>query len=70
MATVLVILSVFCITAYTAVVCTKFKGIPSSISATFYKLDHKLWFGASDPGLLPVHGFLSMCRNVYGWRSS
>ena len=42
MTTVLVILSVFCITAYTAVVCTKFKGIPSSISATFYKLDHKV----------------------------
>ena len=48
MTMLLVILSIACITAYTAVVCTKF----------------------SDPGLLPVHGFLSMCRNVYGWRSS
>lgn len=47
MATVLVILSVLCITAYTAAVCIKIKGIPSSISATFYKLDHKLWFGAA-----------------------
>lgn len=47
MTMLLVILSIACITAYTAVVCTKFKGIPSSISATFYKLDHKLWFGAA-----------------------
>ena len=47
MTTALTILSALCITAYTAVVCTKFKGIPSSISATFYKLDHKLWFGAA-----------------------
>ena len=47
MLTVLVILSVLCITTYTAAVCIKIKGIPSSISATFYKLDHKLWFGAA-----------------------
>ena len=47
MATVLVILSVFCITAYTAVVCIKFGGVPSSISATFYSLQHKFWFGVT-----------------------
>lgn len=47
MLTVLVNLSVLCITAYTGAVCIKIKGIPSSISATFYKLDHKLWFGAA-----------------------
>lgn len=44
MTTVLVILSVLCITAYTAVVCIACKGIPDSISETFYKLEHKAWF--------------------------
>lgn len=44
MLTVLVILSVLCITAYTAVVCIACKGIPDSISETFYKLEHKAWF--------------------------
>lgn len=44
---VLIILSALCIVAYTAAVCIKFKGVPSSISATFYKLGHKLWFGAT-----------------------
>ena len=47
MTMLLVILSIACITSYTATVCTQIKGIPSSISATFYKLDHKLWFGAA-----------------------
>ena len=47
MTTVLIILSILCIAAYTAVVCIKFKGVPSSISATFYSLEHKLWFGAT-----------------------
>lgn len=42
--TTLIILSDLCIAAYTAAVCIKFKGVPSSISATFYKLEHKLWF--------------------------
>lgn len=45
--TTLIILSALCIAAYTAVVCIKFKGVPSSISATFYSLEHKLWFGAT-----------------------
>lgn len=47
MVSVLVILSALCIAAYTAAVCIKFKGVPASISATFYKLEHKLWFGAT-----------------------
>lgn len=47
MVTILVILSALCIATYTAVVCIKFGGVPSSISATFYKLEHKLWFGAT-----------------------
>ena len=45
--TTLIILSALCIAAYTAAVCIKFKGVPSSISATFYSLEHKLWFGAT-----------------------
>nr|DAJ56834.1 MAG TPA: hypothetical protein [Caudoviricetes sp.] len=44
---VLVIISFLIIAAYTAAVCIKTKGVPYSISATFYKLDHKLIFGAS-----------------------
>ncbi|RHJ75703.1 hypothetical protein [Parabacteroides sp. AM08-6] len=41
------IISLLIITAYTTAVCIKQKGIPYSISATFYKLEHKLIFGAS-----------------------
>lgn len=44
MLTALVILSVLCITAYTAAVCINQMGIPESISATFYKLRYKAWF--------------------------
>lgn len=47
MTTVLVILSALCISSYTAAVCIKFKGVPSSISATFYSLQHKYWSGAT-----------------------
>lgn len=47
MATALTILSALCIAAYTAAVCVKFKGVPDSISATFYSLEHKYWFGAT-----------------------
>ena len=36
-----------CIASYTAAVCVKNKGIPYSISETFYKLEHKAWFGIS-----------------------
>lgn len=44
---VLIILSLLCIAAYTAAVCIKLGGVPASISATFYKLEHKMWFGAT-----------------------
>ena len=41
---VLAILSVFTISLYTGAVCIKGRGVPNSISATFYALDHKCWF--------------------------
>lgn len=41
---VLILLSILCVAAYTTAVCVKFKGIPYSISETFYKLEHKWWF--------------------------
>ncbi len=44
---VLVIISLAIIASYTAAVCIKAKGVPYSISATYYSLDHKLIFGAS-----------------------
>lgn len=44
---ILIFLSALCIAAYTAAVCVKFKGVPDSISATFYSLEHKYWFGAT-----------------------
>lgn len=44
---ILIIVSALCVAAYTAAVCVKCKGVPYSISETFYKLDHKLWFGAT-----------------------
>ena len=44
---ILVLFSALCIAAYTAAVCIKFGGVPASISATFYKLEHKVWFGAT-----------------------
>lgn len=42
----LVIISLLVIAGYTTAVCLKTKGIPYSISATYYTLDHKLIFGA------------------------
>lgn len=47
MTSTLSVLSLLCIAAYTAAVCVKAKDVPSSISATFYALDHRLWFGAT-----------------------
>lgn len=41
---ILIFLSALCITVYTIAVCIKCKGIPYSISETFYKLEHKWWF--------------------------
>ena len=45
--TYLIILSILAIASYTAAVCVKGKNVPNSISATFYKLDHKAWFMAA-----------------------
>lgn len=42
----LVIISLLIIAGYTTAVCIKTKGIPYSISATYYTLHHKLIFGA------------------------
>lgn len=47
MITVLTILSALLIATYTASVCIKGKGVPYSISETFYKIEHKTWFGAT-----------------------
>lgn len=45
--TYLIILSILVIAAYTAAVCVKQKGVPASISATFYKLEHPYGFLAA-----------------------
>ncbi len=44
---VLMILSMLVIAAYTVAVCVKQGGIPYSISATFYRLEHPYWFMAT-----------------------
>lgn len=43
----LLIISFLIIAAYTAAVCIKAKGVPYSISATYYKLEHDHWFMAT-----------------------
>lgn len=40
----LMLLSLLVIGLYTTAVCIKVKGVPNSISATFYALEHKWWF--------------------------
>ena len=40
----LTIISMLVIAIYTVAVCIKQRGIPYSISATFYKLNHPYWF--------------------------
>ena len=50
MTTILTIVSVLLIAAYTAAVCIKGKGIPASISTTFYSLAHPLWFSITMVG--------------------
>lgn len=42
-----VLISILCIVAYAIAVCVKNKGIPNSISATFYKLEHPYLFCAT-----------------------
>lgn len=62
-----VFLSALCITAYTIAVCIKCKGIPYSISETFYKLEHKWWFLATmwlTAGLL-MPAILEVTSNSY-----
>lgn len=44
---ILQIISLLIITGYTIAVCIKAKGVPYSISATFYKLEHPYWFLAT-----------------------
>lgn len=43
---ILVLLSLMIIAVYTGVMICKTRGIPYSISATYYSLEHKYWFGA------------------------
>lgn len=45
MISALTIISVLFIAFYTSAVCIKCKGIPYSISETYYKISHKFWFG-------------------------
>lgn len=45
--TALIIISALLIAAYTVAVCIKCKGIPYSISETYYKINHKFWFGVT-----------------------
>lgn len=40
----LVVLSMVAVSFYTGAVCIKGRGVPNSISATFYALAHKYWF--------------------------
>ena len=40
----LLIISFWVIAAYTAAVCIMAKGVPYSISATYYAIEHKGWF--------------------------
>ena len=40
----LLIISFWVIAVYTAAVCIKAKGVPYSISATYYAIEHKGWF--------------------------
>lgn len=47
MITALTIISALLIAAYTVAVCIKCKGIPYSISETYYKIEHKMWFGVT-----------------------
>lgn len=44
---ILGLISLVIIAAYTTAVCIKQKGVPYSISATFYKLKHPYWFMAT-----------------------
>lgn len=45
--TALTVLSFLLIATYTAAICIKYKGIPYSISETYYKIKHKFFFGVT-----------------------
>ena len=47
MTTASAILSALLISTYTAAVCIKGQGVPYSISETYYKIEHKYWFGST-----------------------
>ena len=67
---VLVLLSFFVISAYTTAVCIKQKGVPYSISATFYKLKHPYWFMATmwlTAGLLMYPVLETSKAGTEGW---
>lgn len=67
---VLVLLSFFVISAYTTAVCIKQKGVPYSISATFYKLKHPYWFMATmwlTAGLLMYPVLETSKADTEGW---
>lgn len=44
---ILIILSMLMIASYATALCIKGKEVPNSISVTYYKLEHKLWFLAT-----------------------
>lgn len=45
MVAVLTVLSFIMIAVYTSAVCIRLKAVPNSISETFYRIEHKTWFG-------------------------
>lgn len=47
MITALTIISALLIVTYTAAVCIKADGVPYSISETYYKIEHKFFFGVT-----------------------
>lgn len=69
MTTILIIVSIALLLSYTIGVCIKDKGIPYSISATYYSLKHKFWFGVSMMGggmsLMPA--ILEMSKSNTEW---
>lgn len=64
---ILIFLSLFIIASYVGVMIYKNKSIPSSISDTFYSLEHKGWFGFSMIGtaLLLTPSILSYTSESY-----
>lgn len=47
MITALTIISALLIVTYTAAVCIKADGVPYSVSETYYKIEHKFFFGVT-----------------------